>query len=227
MSLATAMTRSDAPAQASHAWRLPTANALKIYLSYASIVALLFVVGYGGANWLASQREGHLKVFLNAELAIPLLPAMIWVYLSINLLFILPVFRLDIEALRLLGRRMIAATTAAALIFVSIPTTIGFSRLDSVDGAAFQLLYVLDYPYNCVPSLHVAYSTLIVTALARNAQWALKAVLTAWLALIMASTVLTHQHHLIDIATALLLVALTYLALPAKDARALVVNWSR
>ena len=66
MSLATATTRSVAPAQASHAWRLPTADALKVYLSYASIVAALFVVGYGGANRLASQREGHLKAFLDA-----------------------------------------------------------------------------------------------------------------------------------------------------------------
>jgi membrane-associated phospholipid phosphatase len=227
MSLATATTRPGAPAQVSHAWRLPTADALRVYLSYASIVALLFIVGYGGANWLASQREGHLKIFIDAELATPLLPAMIWVYLSINLLFILPVFRLDAGALRLLGQRMIAATIAAALIFVAMPTTIGFSRLGSPEGPVFQLLYALDEPYNCVPSLHGAYSTLIVTTLARNARWALRAMLTAWLALIMASTVLTHQHHLIDVAAALLLVALICLALPAKDARALAINWSR
>lgn len=120
-----AITRSDTSVQAAHAWRLPTADALKVYLSYAAIVALLFVVGYGGANWLASQRAGHLEIFLDAELAIPLLPAMIWGYLSINLLFVLPVFRLDVAALRLLGQRMIAATIAAALVFVAMPTTVG------------------------------------------------------------------------------------------------------
>lgn len=222
-----AITRSDTSVRAGHAWRLPTADALKVYLSYAAIVALLFVAGYGGANWLASQRAGHLGIFLDPELAIPLLPAMIWVYLSINLLFVLPVFRLDVAALRLLGRRMIAATIAAALVFVAMPTTVGFSRLDGAGSAAFRLLYALDQPYNCVPSLHVAYSTLLIAALARDGQWVLKGALGAWLALIMASTVLTHQHHLVDIGAALLLVALVCLALPARDARARAIKWSR
>jgi membrane-associated phospholipid phosphatase len=145
------------------------------------------------------------------------------------LLFILPVFRLGTDALRLLGRRMIVATIAAALIFIAMPTTAGFSRLSDADGASavFQLLYALDHPYNCVPSLHVAYSALIVTALVQHARRVLKAVLAAWLVLIMASTVLTHQHHLIDVAAALLLVALIGLALPAKDPRALAIDGSR
>ncbi len=216
MSLMTAIVRSAPLARVPRPWRMPSAGALRTYLSYALIVALLFVIGYGGANWLAAQRATHLKLFFDAELAIPLLPAMIWIYLSINLLFVLPVFRLDTEELRLLGRRMIAATVAATLIFLAMPTTIGFARLDTAnDGhAIFQLLYALDHPFNSVPSLHVAYSTLILTALARNGRWLLKATLATWLALIMASTVLIHQHHMLDIASALLLVALICLALP-------------
>ena len=216
MSLMTAIARSAPLAQVPRIWRMPSADALRTYLSYALIVALLFVVGYGGANWLATQRATHLKLYFDAELAIPLLPAMIWVYLSINLLFVLPVFRLDTEELRLLGRRMIAATVAATLIFLAMPTTTGFARLDTAsDGRAiFQLLYALDLPFNCVPSLHIAYSTLILTALAKNGGWLLKATVAVWLALIAASTVLTHQHHLIDILSALLLVALICLALP-------------
>jgi membrane-associated phospholipid phosphatase len=216
MSLTTAIARRAPLAQVPRTWRTPSTDALRTYLSYAFIVALLFVIGYGGANWLAAQRATHLKLFLDAELAIPLLPAMIWIYLSINILFVLPVFRLDTEELRLLGRRMIAATVAATLIFLAMPTTVGFARLNTAndDHAILQLLYALDHPFNCVPSLHVAYSTLLLSALAKNGRWLLKATLAAWLALIMASTVVTHQHHLIDIASALLLVALICLALP-------------
>jgi membrane-associated phospholipid phosphatase len=219
MSLMTAIgtARSRPFAGSGPTWRLPSAGAIRTYLFYAFIVAVLFVIGYGGANWLAAQRATHLKLFLDAELAIPLLPAMIWIYLSINLLFVLPVFRLDTEELGLLGRRMIAATVAATLIFLAMPTTVGFARLATAnDGhAILQLLYALDHPFNCVPSLHVAYSTLILSSLAKNGRWLLKATLAAWLALIMASTVLTHQHHLIDIASALLLVALICLVLPS------------
>jgi membrane-associated phospholipid phosphatase len=45
----------------------------------------------------------------------------------------------------------------------------------------------------------------------------LRVALGSWLALIMASTVLTHQHHLIDIAAALVLVGAIHLASEAKS----------
>ena len=189
-------------------WALPSRKAASTYLFYAAMVGVLFVIGYGGANWLASQQSMHLQIYRNPELAIPLVPEMIWAYLSINLLFVLPLFSLDISELRLLGRRMIAATLIAVGVFVVMPTTIGFARLDLSREAnlAFELLYALDHPYNCVPSLHVAYSALIILAVAQRSHLWVKALFACWLVLVMASTVLTHQHHLIDIAAALAMV---------------------
>jgi hypothetical protein len=204
---------------AAASWRWPDIAALRTYLSYAAVIGALFVIGYGGANWLAAQRATHLRLYWDAELAIPLVPAAIWVYLSINLLFALPVFRLDPAELRVLGRRMIAATLMATAFFIAVPTAPGFERLDlaGASNSAFYWLYALDCPFNCVPSLHVTYSTLIVLALARRAGTALRAALGSWLALIMASTVLTHQHHFIDIAAALVLVGVIHLASEAKS----------
>ncbi|HEY3146898.1 MAG TPA: hypothetical protein VGJ75_11125, partial [Dongiaceae bacterium] len=169
MTLLAAIGSTQPRAEAS--WRWPDAAALKTYLSYAAMIGALFVIGYGGANWLAAQRATHFHLYWDAELAVPLIPAAIWVYLSINLLFALPVFRLDQAELRLLGRRMIAATLAAAAFFVAIPTAPGFERLDlaGASHSVFYWLYALDYPFNCVPSLHVTYSTLIILALARRA----------------------------------------------------------
>jgi membrane-associated phospholipid phosphatase len=195
-------------------WRLPDRTELRTYLAYAAVVAILFFAGYGGANWLASLRANPTHLYLAAELAIPIWPAMIWVYLSINLLFILPVFALDVPELRLLGRRMIAGTVIAVGIFLIMPTTLGFERLDLSANAnpAFDLLYALDHPFNCLPSLHVTYSTLLIAALARQGRPWLRTALIAWLLLIIASTLLTHQHHLADILAALLLVASLHLA---------------
>jgi hypothetical protein len=217
MTLLATMTGARPNAEAS--WRWPDAASLRIYLSYALLVGLLFVIGYGGANWLAAQRDTHFRLYWDAELAIPLIPAAIWVYLSINLLFALPVFRLDPSELRLLGRRMIAATVIATVFFIAMPTVPGFERLNlaSEGPPAFHWLYALDYPFNCVPSLHVSYSTLIVLALARRAGTMLRVGLGSWLALIMASTLLTHQHHLIDIAAALLLVGAIHFASEARS----------
>jgi membrane-associated phospholipid phosphatase len=203
-----------------HAWRLPSRAALQTYLLYAGIIGALFVVGYGGANWLAAQGESHARLYFPTELAIPLWPEMIWVYLSINLLFVLPVFALDVAELRLLGRRMIAGTLSAVAVFLALPTSIGFDRLALSDGEhpAFALLYALDHPFNGVPSLHVTYSALLVSAIARRSQPWLRAVLAVWLLLIIASTLLTHQHHLADIFAALLLVAALHLVVTDRSA---------
>jgi len=192
------------------AWRLPERDALRAYLAYAGVTAVLFMLGYGGANWLAAQRPEHFRLYLDAELAVPLVPQALWVYLSINLLFLVPLFRLDRDEMGWLGGRMIAGTVIATAVFLALPTTIGFARLDLTDSAhpAFSLLYALDYPYNCVPSLHVIYSALIITAVGRRAQTGLRLALGTWLLAIIASTLLTHQHHLIDAVLALLVVAL-------------------
>ena len=191
-------------------WRWPDRPALMTYLRYAGITALLFVIGYGGANWLAARQATHLQLYWGPELAIPLIPQALWIYLSIDLLFLLPVFRLDRSELAWLGRGMIAATLIAAVIFVVMPTTPGFARLEAAEGShpAFAVLYALDFPYNCVPSLHVAYSALIMIAIGRHAGGMLRAALGVWFSAIVASTLLTHQHHLIDAVAALVLAAL-------------------
>lgn len=217
MTLSVAVSRLS-PRRSARPWRLPDRAELRTYLTYATIVSILFFAGYGGANWLASLRAAPAQLYLAAELAIPLWPATIWVYLSINLLFVLPLFTLDIPQLRLLGRRMIAGTVIAVAVFLTFPTTLGFERLDlSAHGhPAFSLLYALDHPFNCLPSLHVTYSTLLIAAVARHQRFWLRAAFAVWLALIIASTLLTHQHHLADILAALVLVAALHLVLGPK-----------
>jgi membrane-associated phospholipid phosphatase len=147
-------------------------------------------------------------------MAIPFVPEMIWVYLSINLLFALPLFRLRTQELTLLGRRMIVTTVIAVAFFLLAPTALGFARQSAGSDLAsvYRLLYALDAPYNCAPSLHVAYASQIILALAHRGPYRLRAALALWLLLIMASTVLTHQHHLLDLAGGLLLTASTRLA---------------
>ena len=192
-------------------WHWPSRAGLRVYSWYFVVIGALFVVGYGGSNWLAAQRAEQLHLYLPGELAIPFIPAMIAPYLSINLLFALPLFRLGAQELRLLGRQMIATTLIATAFFLSVPTALGFTRstVASDLAPAYQLLYSLDYPYNCVPSLHVAYASQIVFALAAGASHRLRVSLALWLCLIMASTVLIHQHNILDLAGGLLLAAYT------------------
>jgi len=163
--------------------RAPIRSALQTYLFYCAITTVLFVICYGGTNWLAAQRETHYRLYWEWELAVPLWTPAIWPYFSINLLFLLPLFRLDAREMAWLGRRMIAATLIAGAIYYTFPTTVAFERLDISDGLnpAFSFLYVLALPYNCVPSLHVTYSSLVIVAVGRKAGTSLRLALGAWL----------------------------------------------
>jgi membrane-associated phospholipid phosphatase len=108
---------------------------------------------------------------------------------------------------------MIATTVIATAIFLLVPSALGFTRsVPSGFAAAYQLLYSLDYPYNCVPSLHVAYASQIVFALVARGSHrrAVSLALWLWLCLIMVSAVLTHQHNILDLAFGLLLAACTH-----------------
>jgi membrane-associated phospholipid phosphatase len=61
-------------------------------------------------------------------------------------------------------------------------------------------------PHNLVPSLHVDASILLIAALWRALPRAwIRAGLVLWGILLCATVVLVHQHHLLDVATGLLL----------------------
>ena len=70
--------------------RLPTRETLYWYLGLSLLLDVLFLVVYGGSSWLNGLRSGHYSLYLSWELAIPLVPIMIFPYLSIGLFFLLP-----------------------------------------------------------------------------------------------------------------------------------------
>ena len=74
-------------------------------------------------------------------------------------------------------------------------------------SAAFAFADQLNLRYNLVPSLHVAFAAICALAYARARGAAAALVFGTWAAAIAASTVLLHQHHLVDVATGLALAA--------------------
>jgi membrane-associated phospholipid phosphatase len=69
-------------------------------------------------------------------------------------------------------------------------------------------VFSIDRPHNLVPSLHVIFSCAIALACADFASGALRIALLAWLVVIVASTLLVHQHHLLDLLVAFAIVYL-------------------
>jgi membrane-associated phospholipid phosphatase len=175
-------------------------------------LTLLFLLTYGGTNWLASMRQTRFHIYFSQELAIPFVPWMIWAYLSLQVFFVLPLLVLNSAGLSRFGLALALATIVAAAIHLMLPADLGWARPDRVPGyPVFTRFFSFDRPHNLVPSLHVAYSALtcLVVWNATRSHW-MRWIASFWTALLLCSVLLIHQHHLTDIASGLVLAAICF-----------------
>jgi membrane-associated phospholipid phosphatase len=183
---------------------------LKVYFRWSVALTLLFLTTYGFTNWLAGMRSARFRLYFDGELAIPFVPWMIWVYLSLQVFMVLPLFVLNTEGISRLGRAFALATIGAAAIHLILPADLGWLRPAAVPGyPIFERFFSIDRPHNLVPSLHVAYGALTSMALwsGTRRMW-LRLLSAAWFALLVCSVSLVHQHHLGDTLSGLALGAL-------------------
>ncbi len=201
-----------APDDAALRWRT--------YGRWTGLNLLVFGTLYPLVNWLTGVRASTFGLYLDSERTIPFLPVWIWAYLSINLLFLLPPLFMRAADMPLLGKRMLVATVSGCLIFLLLPARLGFERVVPGDGlyrTVFGGLFQADGPHNLVPSLHVTYASLCIRSFQAAArEWRTRVAWGLWLVTIMASTVLVHQHHLLDVASGLALAVLICVWIPAR-----------
>jgi len=184
------------------------ATNIPAYLRLAIPVAVLFLLVYFGMNWLTAQRPQHYHLYLQWELSIPFVPAMIYAYASIVPLYLLPAITLSKREMRALAGALVFISVVAAVCYLLLPAELGFERAGQVPGytPVFQALYTLALPHNLVPSLHISSSTLAIAVLAHSlSSRLLQLGLLLWGVLIAVSVVLVHQHHLLDVISGLLL----------------------
>jgi len=68
----------------------------------------------------------------------------------------------------------------------------------------------MDKPHNLYPSLHITFSAISAFTLLRHTQKKrMQVLLILWVIMIALSVILTHQHHLFDIATGFVLAWIT------------------
>ena len=188
-------------------WTLtPAREDVALSLRWAAFLTVLFFPVYGFCNWFTAQRATRYRLWFDWELAIPFVPEMIWVYLSLCIAFFLPMFALRAPALNALCRRLMFAVLVSAAIFLMLPGQLGYPRQAETLPRVFGLIYSLDLPHNLVPSLHVSWSALFVGALREASPPWLRRVLAAWLVALCASVLLVHQHHVLDVVVGLLVV---------------------
>jgi membrane-associated phospholipid phosphatase len=185
----------------------PTRSRIAAGLTGASWVALIFFPVYLGCAAVTAARPGHWHPYASWELGIPFVPAMIVPYLSMFVLFLLPPLQLDETELRALTARLIVASLLGGAMFLVLPAQMGFPTHDDAGRwqGIYSTLYRIDGPFNTVPSFHVIYTASILLAMIEAATPRLRRVYLAWLVVVCASTVLTHRHHLLDVAAGLAL----------------------
>jgi membrane-associated phospholipid phosphatase len=175
---------------------------------WAVAASALFVAVYGGCNWITSQRADAGTICFDWERRLPFVPGMIVPYWSIDLFFVGSFFLFRTrEDLDRHGRRIVAAVLAAGVCFLLFPLSYGGERphVDGVWKPLYTALWGFDRPHNLFPSLHIALLTLLGEVYLRRTRSLLRAALVVWFALVALSTLLTRQHHLIDVIGGLLL----------------------
>jgi membrane-associated phospholipid phosphatase len=166
-------------------------------------LSILFLIVYGGCNWITAHRTNVGTLYFECERKISFVPFFILPYMSIDLFFVVAPFlcRTDRE-LSGLAKRIVAAIIGAGICFLLFPLRFAFPRpqVDGWLGALFDWFRGLDAPYNLLPSLHAAFTLILVDVYFRHTRGLIRLAIMTWFVLIALSPVLTYQHHLIDIA---------------------------
>jgi membrane-associated phospholipid phosphatase len=172
-------------------WRSQLATAL------VSLVPMYFVIAI-----LTRGRETF-RPELALDRAIPLEPAWMLVYGSLYVFaMVLPLLVLrDRGLIRRAMQAYLLVILVSYAVFLLYPTA--GPRTEGIERSGFmawslQALYSMDTPYNCFPSLHVAYSFVAALACRRVHRGVGRAAL-AWATLIAISTLFTKQHYIADV----------------------------
>ena len=165
-----------------------------------------FLLAYAAANLYAAQlppAQVH-EISMAWERSIPFLPWTILLYVSIDLLYVASAFLCRTRReLRAHAARFALATAISVVCFVAFPLRFGPARppVDGIPGLLFDLLGLVDHPFNQAPSLHISLLVILWACYRRHcpSRW-------AWLlhlgfACIAMSVLTTWQHHFFDVPT--------------------------
>jgi membrane-associated phospholipid phosphatase len=207
---------------------------LHLKLALAVLAPLTHVVLYTGANRFPLFEPAVLPLS-HLDLAVPLIPQTVWIYLS-DYALVLFAFLLcrDLVRFAAVGFSVIGlAVVVQWLMPVAYPRALfPVDAAAGLSAAALVLLRSVDAPVSCVPSLHVALTTVSALAIWRAPpRWhpvAISRLFFVWTGAVAVSTLTVKQHYAVDVLGGLILAAvvdrLVTQATIAR-ARALAVAW--
>lgn len=174
-------------------------------------VLTAFLVFYLGPNHWASTQKSLYHLYFDFELLIPLIPWSIIPYCSVYLIPLIVFFKCPLSVIYKIRLALLAQIFIAFIIFIIFPAKLGYSRYvpPGVFSFWYSTLFALDNPHNLLPSLHVGFSfewsLALIWAYKRFEKW-----IYFWFFLVCVSVVTTHQHHIMDIVTGIILAISTH-----------------
>ena len=165
-----------------------------------------FFLVYGSVNHFTAAREPVASLFLSFERSIPVVPWHILPYMLLDVMFAMSLFMCrSIVELDQHAKRLASAIGMASICFLLWPLKFGFERpeLNGFWGVLHKQLTEFDLPYNQAPSLHIILLVIVGVVFLRHVPNWLKLPTLLWCGIIFVSVLTTHQHHSIDIVTAI------------------------
>jgi membrane-associated phospholipid phosphatase len=200
----------------------PNAERWIAYLRFLFIFSVLFLFVFVGLGMLSARFRVPMNLYMPWEIQIPCFPWMIWIYFLLYTLFLLPLLHMTPVQMAALSRQSVVTLLVAGIGFLVFPGQVGFppTSYAGINGAILSFLDHLSTTTgrNLIPSLHVAFSALILLGCCDFLRPPLTWIYGTWLVLMCASTVLTHQHHLLDMAAGLGLAVMVRWLLPLGPA---------
>ncbi len=198
------------------------------------LLSLLFVVVYGSTNWLTAQRPDTQVAtwyFAWEPVAIPYVALLIVPYMSLDLLYFgAPFLCGDERELRIFAQRVVFSIVVAAIFFLVLPLKLAWLDRPRVGGWFGDFVersctapFLMEYPHNLFPALHITLCMIVGSVYGRHLRGVFRVLSHTWFSLIALSTVLTWQHHLVDVAGGFLLGAFAFYLFHESDRRLPVV----
>lgn len=180
-----------------------------------------FAGGYCLINWINQFRTQYYDVSFAFEKNIPFIPAFIFGYILVYFSMLLLYLILDdSDDFRRAVVAYLSLTTVHYIFFLLIPVKFMLRPdLTAVSGFGVDVTkfyYIIDMPYNCFPSLHVAYPTMAALVSWRHHRYA-SSMFVVMTIVIAASVVFVKQHYIMDVVAGAMTATVLYCIVMATE----------
>ncbi len=180
-----------------------------------------FAIGYVIINWINEGRSHYFNVALPGESEIPYVSVFIFGYLFVYISILILYFLVDdVDVWRRAVLSYLVLTTLCYIVFLAFPVKVvdrpevaGMIMHTWVDQVA-RAYFVLDRPYNALPSIHASYPTLATLLIWRSRPvW--RYIFLGMTITICVSVIMVKQHYVMDVITGVAAAFASYYAVRA------------